>query len=145
MNIPLLLAQAAETASDASETATPQMPPGAGAALGVIGIIYFVFLLLIIISMWKIFTKAGRPGWYSLIPIVNGVVLCHIAGKSGWWLLLCIFVIPALFLSIALAEKFGKGAGFGVGLFFLGFIFLPMLAFGDAQYRGAGAPPPLAA
>jgi hypothetical protein len=98
------------------------------------------FVLLIIASMWKVFAKAGKPGWASLIPIYNVIVLLEITGKPIWWIIL--FFIPfvnfiATFLvMIPLAEKFGKGAGFGIGLALLPFVFFPMLAFGDAQYRG---------
>ena len=88
--------------------------------------------------MWKVFVKAGQPGWAAIVPIYNLYVMTQIAGKPGWWLLL--FFIPfvniviAILLSIAIAQKFGKGAGFGVGMTFLGFIFMPILGFGDAQY-----------
>ena len=34
-----------------------------------------------------------------------------------------------------LAKRFGKGNGFGVGLWLLGFIFVPILGFGDATYQ----------
>jgi len=44
------------------------------------------------------------------------------------------FVI-AIIMYLAFAEKFGKGAGFAMGLVFLPFIFFPILAFGDAQYQ----------
>ena len=75
-----------------------------------------------------------------LIPIYNLIVLVKIAGKPIWWFIL--FFIPianivvAILVPIALAEKFGKGVGFGIGLILLGFIFYPILAFGDAQYQG---------
>jgi hypothetical protein len=109
------------------------------------GIIWLAVVILMIASLWKVFTKAGQPGWAAIIPIYNLYILCKVGGKSGWWVLLLLipFVnfIIAIILCIAIAERFGKGAGFGVGLAFLGFIFFPILAFGDARYQGAGAPP----
>lgn len=51
------------------------MEQGIMAAMGAFAFVYFAILLLIIISMWKIFTKAGKPGWASIIPIYNLVVL----------------------------------------------------------------------
>ena len=105
-----------------------------------------LLLLLVIAGAWKIFVKAGQPGWAVLIPIYNLFVLCKIAGKPGWWVIL--FFIPIanfvvqILVSLALAEKFGKGVGFGLGLAFLNAIFYPILGFGDAQYQGA---PPAAA
>lgn len=40
-----------------------------------------------------------------------------------------------IIVSIRIANAFGKGAGFAVGLIFLPFIFFPILAFGDAEYQ----------
>ena len=112
------------------------------------GFIGLAITILLIVSLWKVFTKAGRPGWASVIPIYNAYILCKIAGKSGWWLLLLFIplvnIVILILIGIGVAENFGKGAGFGVGLGLLGFIFYPILAFGDAQYRGGTmTPPPL--
>ena len=96
-----------------------------------------------IAAMWKVFTKAGKPGWASIIPIYNMVVLLDIAGKPVWWIIL--FFIPivnfifAILTYVGLADRFGKGGGFAVGLILLGIIFFPILGFGSAQYRGAVA------
>jgi len=106
----------------------------------VIGIVYLAIVLLVIISMWKVYTKAGKPGWASIIPIYNIVVLLEIVGKPIWWIIL--FLIPIvnfiviILVFVELAKKFGKGVGFALGLIFLGIIFFPILAFGDAQYQG---------
>jgi hypothetical protein len=104
-------------------------------------VIYLALVVVTIASLWKVFTKAGQPGWGVLIPIYNIYLLCKIAGKPGWWVILCciplVNVIIALLVMLGIAENFGKGAGFGIGLFFLGFIFFPILAFGDATYGGA--------
>jgi hypothetical protein len=115
---------------------------GGGAAAAGLGIGFMIFWLavavLMIASMWKIFVKAGKPGWAAIVPIYNFVVLCEIAGKPAWWVVL-LFVpvvnfIVIIILSIALAKKFGKGTGYGLGLAFLGVVFYPMLGFGDSQY-----------
>jgi hypothetical protein len=60
-------------------------------------------------------------------------VLLKIAGRPLWWII--IFPIAALIIPFDLARKFGKGAGFGLGLLFLSFLFYPILAFGDATYN----------
>ena len=103
----------------------------------VYSIIELVLLVVVIVSLWKVFTKAGQPGWAAIIPIYNGCVLAEIGGKEMWWglLLLVPFVnfIILLLISLGVAEQFGKGAGFGVGLFFLPFIFYPILAFTDTD------------
>ena len=117
-------------------------PISGGAAAGIatgIMIVYLAILLLAIISMWKIFTKAGEPGWAAIVPIYNIIVLLKISGKPAWWFIL--FLIPfvniiiAFMVCINLAQNFGKSTGFGIGLALLGFIFAPILAFGDARYQ----------
>jgi hypothetical protein len=119
----------------------------AHASSPVANVIALAIGLLLIVAMWKIFTKAGHPGWASLIPIYNAYILLKIAGKPGWWLIL--FFIPLvnivifILVGIGLANAFGKGAGFGLGIAFLGFIFLPILAFDGSQYRGALPAPAL--
>jgi len=95
--------------------------------------------LLMIASMWKVFAKAGEPGWAILVPIYNLLTLLKVAGKPGWWFIL--FLIPGLntiigiLVAIELAKKFGQGTGFGLGLVFLPMIFYPMLAFGSSTYQ----------
>jgi hypothetical protein len=104
--------------------------------------------LVIIVAMWKVFTKAGQPGWASIIPIYNLYIWCKIVGRPWWWILLMLipFVnfIICIILCIDLAKSFGKGVGFGLGLALLGIIFFPILGFGSAQYQGpaAGSPAP---
>lgn len=52
-----------------------------------IGIFSAILAILEIVAMWRIFKKAGRHGWASIIPIYNLVVLFNVAGMSGWWTL----------------------------------------------------------
>ena len=110
---------------------------------GFSSIIGLLVAVLVIAGMWKVFTKAGKPGWASIIPIYNVVVLLQIAGKPIWWIVLLFipivnFVI-AVMVMISLAKAFGKGTGFALGLLFLSPIFIPILGFSDAQYTGAPA------
>lgn len=128
----------------ASSQLTPEQEQAIGAAGaavgGVIAIIYLAVIVIAVISMWKIFTKAGEPGWAAIVPIYNLIVLIKIVGKPLWWIVLliipCVNFIILILLCIELAKAFGKGGGFGIGLFFLSPIFLPILAFGDARYVG---------
>jgi len=87
--------------------------------------------ILMIISMWKIFTKAGKPGWAAIIPIYNIYIMCEIADKPWWYiLLLCVpFAnIYAMFVIYdGIAKKFGKTTGFTIGMIFLPFIFFSIL------------------
>ena len=110
----------------------------AGAGLGAIGILYLALIVFLIVTMWKIFTKAGKPGWASLIPIYNVFVMLDIAGKPAWWFILFLIPFVNLIVSIlviaGIAANFGKGGGFVVGMILLPIVFYPILAFGSAQY-----------
>ena len=110
---------------------------------GAYTIVIIAIIVLMVASVWKTFVKAGKPGWAAIIPIYNVVVLLEISGKPLWWLILLIIPLVSLvfgiLLLIALANSFGKSSGFGVGLALLGFVFFPILGFGDAKYRGPRA------
>jgi hypothetical protein len=114
------------------------LPVGALLFAGVIG-------SLMIASMWKVYAKAGKPGWAALIPIYNLVVLLQIVRKPLWWI--AMFFIPLvnfiflILLYIELAKSFGKSGGFAAGLIFLAMIFFPILGFGSSRYvYGEAAP-----
>lgn len=129
MNTALLLAQ-----DDGNNVAG-----GIGAMVGML--VYLALIVFIIAGIWKTFEKAGKPGWAAIVPIYNGIVILEIAGKPIWWIILffipCVNIIAAILVFIALAKAFGKSEIFGLGLAFLGFIFFPILGFGDAKYIGA--------
>src|SRR5258707_15561006 len=124
----------------AQETTDYTTSAGGSPIAGVIGLL---IALLIIVAMWKVFTKAGQPGWASIIPIYNIYIWCKIVGRPWWWILLMLIplvnFIICIILCIDLAKSFGKGVGFGLGLVFLGIIFFPILGFGSAQYQGPTA------
>lgn len=111
---------------------------------GIVGGVSFFYLLIIVIyiaGMWRIFEKAGKPGWAAIIPIYNIIVLLEIVGKPWWWILLLLVpivnIVIAIMMSNLLSKSFGQGIGFTLGLIFLGFIFYPMLGFGNYEYQGA--------
>ena len=126
----------------------------AGGALGALfgGTTMLVFLaiaVVCIVGMWKVFTKAGQPGWGVLIPIFNLYLLLKIAGRPAWWLILYLIplvnVIVSLIVAIDIAKSFGQSAVFGVVLLWLlaGIGFL-ILGFGSASYIGPAAAGPQA-
>jgi len=106
----------------------------------VVLVIYLVIIVASLAGLWKTFEKAGKPGWAAIIPIYNTIVLLEIAGKPIWWILLlfipCVNFVVFLLICIDVAKNFGQGAGFGIGLWLLPFIFYPMLGFGSAKYQG---------
>ncbi len=103
-------------------------------------VIFWIVTILIIVALWKIFEKAGKPGWASIIPIYNVIVLLEIVGKPWWWILLMLIPIVNLIFAIwttnLLSKSFGKNEGFTIGLILLPFIFYPILGFSDAKYQG---------
>ena len=107
----------------------------------VILLIYIAVLVVVIAGIWKAFEKAGHPGWGAIVPFYNIYIMTQIAKKPGWWVILffvpIVSIIIMIILSIEIAKNYGKDTGFGIGLALLGFVFWPILGFGDAQYVGA--------
>jgi hypothetical protein len=109
-------------------------------------VMYFGFLSVVLVGAavcgWKIFQKAGQPGWAALVPIYNIVIILQMIGKPIWWIALmfvpCVNIVVQVLIAVELAARFGKSTGYAIGMILLPFIFYPMLAFGDAQY----SPPP---
>ena len=105
-------------------------------------------LLVVLIGMWRVYSKAGQPGWAVLIPFYNLYVFTQIIRRPGWWMLLyfaslipVVGSIAVLVVSIMdylrLAKVYGKSVGFGVGLVLLSPVFIPILGFGSASYDAA--------
>ncbi|MFN7803185.1 MAG: DUF5684 domain-containing protein [Planctomycetaceae bacterium] len=125
---------------DAMWILAQQGSPSGAEGLG-IGILLLQLALAIgvVAGLWKVFEKAGKPGWAALIPIYNLFVYAEVAGKPVWWALLmlipCVNLVVWILLSMGVAKNFGKSEGYGIGLGLLSFIFLPLLGFSDAKYR----------
>lgn len=111
----------------------------AGAMAGGILVLEIALIIIIVIAMWKLFSKAGHPGWAAIVPIYNTCVLCDIGGKPMWWVLLMFIpivnIVVSVLIMIGVAKNFGRGAGTAVGLILLPFIFLLILGFGSAEYN----------
>jgi hypothetical protein len=109
----------------------------AGIGLGMV-LIFAAIGIFIAACCWKIFTKAGKPGWACLVPIYNIIVLLEIVNKPWWWLLLMCIPIVGLIIYIMVIHRvslsFGKGAGFTLGLLFISIVFVPILAFDNSTY-----------
>ena len=122
-----------------------------------------VYYVLYAIACWKIMTKAGKPGWYGLIPLFGDYQLFKISWDPlmFWPDLVCtlvvnysneqekstvftwvasvvLFVIDCIFTN-KLAKAFGKGTGFGIGLLLFPSIFMLILGLGSAEYKGPQA------
>ena len=118
---------------------------GAAAAGMSIGMILFLVALSVffIYCWWRIFEKAGKPGWAAIVPIYNYIIAAEAAGKPGWWGIMMLIpfvnIVFGIMIYHGISTKFGQGAGFTVGLVLLNFIFVPMLAFGDYTYDNSGS------
>lgn len=114
------------------------------AAAATIGVGYVIVCLAIVVvslvGMWKVFEKAGKPGWAAIVPFYNLYCLFEMSFGNGWLFLLtfvpCANFVVAILCYFKLAKAFGKGIGFGFGLLFFNFIFMMILGFGDAEYIG---------
>jgi len=114
------------------------------ALFGVMLIPALITWVISVIGMWKVFEKAGKPGWAAIIPIYNAIVILEIVGKPIWWIILflipCVNIIFLVWTMNLLSKSFGQSEGFTIGLILLPFIFYPVLGFGNYQYIGpAGA------
>lgn len=119
------------------------VPVSSGGILAFFGaymMVILVLMLFLVICNWRIFSKAGKPGWAALIPFYNNYTLFSMLYGNGWWFLACLIPFVGIVVSIIsvidLAKAFGKSGGFAAGLIFLSVIFYPMLAFGSARYQG---------
>jgi hypothetical protein len=103
-------------------------------------LLYFAVAVLLIASLWRIFAKAGKPGWASIVPIYNTIVLLQITGKPIWWIILLFIpvvnIVISIIVMVELANRFGKSGGFAAELILLPIIFYPILGFSSAKYSG---------
>lgn len=140
---PTLNIAAAVCSVNGQQVACPQflniLEPVSNILVPAILVVSLILMVIILAATWEIFIKAGQPGWASIIPIYNMVVMLKVVKKPTWWVIL-IFVpignfIIGLVVHYELAKVFGKGFGYTLGLIILPFIFYPMLASRNAIYN----------
>jgi hypothetical protein len=128
-------------------TSVPTADNGiAGIFTGSFMLLWLVVVVIAIVGMWKMFTKAGKPGWASIVPIYNIIVLLEIAQMPLWWLaVLLLSFIPFLgiFASLAfsimvginIAKRFGKSEVWGAilcGILSIGYL---IIGFDSSKYQ----------
>jgi hypothetical protein len=130
-------------AQDANENAKAGSLVG-GAIGCCFAVVYVAIIAVVVVGLWKVFVKARQPGWAALIPIFNIYILCIIAGKPAWWIVLFLIpivnIIASIIVFLEVAKFFGKGPGFAIGMVFFPFVFLPILGFSNATYSGPAKP-----
>ena len=117
-------------------------------------IIVAALVVLQIVAMWKVFVKAGQHGWEAIIPFYNSYIKFNITWGCGWlffipilcglgmrsvclgWVFSIVSLVIYALTEYKLAEGFGHGLGFTIGLIFLPTIFWCILAFGNSEYKG---------
>ena len=113
---------------------------------GAMMLVWLAVLVIVVIGGWKVFEKAGQPGWAILVPFYNAYIMLKIAGRPGWWLILyfipLVNLVIAIIVAIDIAKAFGQSAVFGFFLLFLlGGIGYLVLGFGDYRYHQTAAVP----
>ncbi len=133
-------------------------------ALTIVSIIVLGLVFFLIASFWKVFKKAGKPGWAAIIPLYNGWTMAKIGSVPPWWgiigflsltfsyssngtstvsntILTASFILSLISLvffvlvSLGVARNFNKSAAFGYLMGFVPMIGYPILAFGSATYK----------
>jgi hypothetical protein len=108
--------------------------------MAIVVVLYLALVVFLIAAGWKLYEKAGQPGWASIIPIYGTLVMLKIIGKPWWWLLMMLIpgvnIVFLIWMINMLSKSFGKDEGYTIGLILLGIVFYPMLAFGSAKYLG---------
>ncbi len=128
-------------------TTTTTTDPAAAAVVGIAFLVYMIVVLAItlimVVSLWKLFTKAGKPGWASIVPVYNTIMLLEVAGRPAWWFLLAFVPFFGIWVEIVVildfVKSYGKSTGFGVFAIFFPYIAFPILAFSKAQYIAPAA------
>ena len=116
---------------------------------GVMLLVWLAIFVVVVAAGWKVFEKAGQPGWAIIIPIFNIYIMLKIVGRPAWWLVLyfipVVNIVIAVIIAMDMAKSFGQSAAFGIVLLFLlcGIGYL-ILAFGSARYIGPAAAVPQA-
>lgn len=128
---------------------TTSVDPAAGAVMAGFMMVYFLIIIAItivaVVSMWRLFEKAGRPGWAAVVPIYNTIVALEVAGRPWWWIFL--FFIPvanivfAVIYMLEFARSYGKDNVYGILMLIFPYIMMPILAFSkDTKYLGPAGP-----
>ena len=132
-----------------SAAAMSQPDPANLAIFGAVIMVYVAIAVVVsvvmIASMWKLFEKAGKPGWAALIPVYNTIVALEVAGRPWWWVLLMFIpvanVVFAIMYLLDFVKSYGKDTAFGVLSIFFPYVMFPILAFSkDAKYLGPAGP-----
>lgn len=104
--------------------------------LNPVRLVFVYSVALFAYSLWRVFVKAGKPGWASLVPVYNSIVCCEIGGRPTWWVAMLFIpfvnIVFGVMIVHGISKAFGKDQGFTAGLIFLPFVFYPLLAFGPA-------------
>ena len=102
---------------------------------------YITLILIVVLTyagLWGIFTKAGKPGWASVVPVYNQIVLLEMVGRPIWWLFLLFLpfvnIVFSIMIWLDILAAFRKPQWHIFLTVFLPFFYLPYLGFSDSDY-----------
>jgi len=80
---------------------TPQVQPVIWAMMGAYWILWLIIYVYMAFCLMTIAKKTNTPnGWLAWIPIANAYLMCKIAGKPGWWLILLLIPFVNIVIGI---------------------------------------------
>ena len=133
-------AQVEKGKPSSSKGAKAQPSLFSGATLIIVAAVIGVLFLLMVLSWWKIFSKANQAGWKVLVPFLNFIVVTKILNKPIWWMAIYLILpVGHILVSLQMAKLFGKKIIFAVGMILVPFVFYPLLAFSKAQIAESAA------
>lgn len=112
----------------------------------VIGIFLLVSYILLSFSLYRVFEKAGTPGWQGLVPGLNFAVWSRLVGRPSWWAALLLVPIVNIFIYAGLCVDMVRSFGlYGFRHSALSVIYAPAIFFligtrKDTEYLGAILP-----
>ncbi|MFT5802872.1 MAG: signal peptidase I, partial [Nonlabens sp.] len=62
-------------------------------------LLFLIFsYILVCVTLYKVFPKAGVDGWKALVPGLNFIEWCKIIGRPAWWAALLLIPIVNIFI-----------------------------------------------
>lgn len=97
------------------------------------------FYWLPFVGMYKLFEKAGEPGWAALVPFYNAFVVVKIVGAPKWWLVAMFIPVVHFFIIAGMLIEFNKSFGQykfidNAAAIIVAYIYYPYLASKNPEY-----------
>lgn len=106
---------------------------------------FIILVILPFVGLWKLFEKAGEPGWKAIIPIYNIYIMLKLSGRPAWWVILLLIPGINFLIGVGIIVDFLKSYGKftlrqQIAGVLLEFIYLPKWGFDqETKYLGPSA------